>query len=63
MLPVPHSSHRLVQAHLLGVSRLLEHSLSLSPDLIEILIAAESERDLGLCEQPSEYLLYALLAA
>jgi hypothetical protein len=43
--------------------RLLEHSFSLPPDLIEVLIAAESERDLGIREQRSEHLLYALLTA
>ena len=42
---------------------LLEHRFSLPPDLIEVLIAAESERDLGICEQRSEHLLYTLLAA
>jgi hypothetical protein len=42
---------------------LLEHSFPLPPDLIEVLMAAESERDLSFCEQPSEHLLYALLAA
>ena len=37
--------------------RLLEHSFSLPPDLIEVLIAAKSEHDLGIGEQASEHLL------
>ena len=42
--------------------RLLEHRFSLPPDFVGVLIAAESERDLGLCEQRSED-LYVLLAS
>jgi hypothetical protein len=43
--------------------RPLQHSFSLPPDLIDVLISAESERDLGICEQRSECLLDTLLAA
>ena len=42
---------------------LLQHCISLAPYLVDVPIAAESERDLGICEERSEHLLDALLAA